>query len=90
MIKILELRLLVCLILLKIKLGQAQISVPEIGILISESACIETCRDEDILAQERLEIEFSGRVKLTVRLNVIKPKMSSQITFSTCYKIYNS
>ena len=90
MIKILELRLLVCLILLKIKLGQAQISVPEIGILISESACIETCRDGDILAQERLEIEFSGHVELTVRLNVIKPKMSRQITFSTCYKIYNS
>ena len=40
LIKKLELRLMLVSVLLKIKFGHTQISVPKIGILMSETACI--------------------------------------------------
>ena len=36
-----ELRLIIFLVLLKIKFGHAQISVPKTGILMSKAACID-------------------------------------------------
>ena len=41
--KKLELRLMVVLVLLKMKFGHAQISVPKIGIPMSKTACINPC-----------------------------------------------
>ena len=43
MIKKLKLRLLVVIILFKIEVGHAQISVPKIGKPMSKTACINSC-----------------------------------------------
>ena len=43
LIKKLELRLMVVSVLLEIKFGHAQISVPKIGIPMSKNACINPC-----------------------------------------------
>ena len=41
--KKLELRLMIVSVLHEIKFGHAQISVPKIGITMSETACINPC-----------------------------------------------
>ena len=43
LIKKLELRLMIVSVLHEIKFGHAQISVPKIGITMSETACINPC-----------------------------------------------
>ena len=54
---------MVVLVLLKIKFGRTQISVPKIGISMSKTACINPCKE----SQDWLKIDLNAAEIITVQ-----------------------